>query len=996
MVTRVSGQLMDNRGGRLLICCVLSAILLIGDVHSGCPKTKPTGCNTTLEKQATCRFSACHSSRDSKCVNNKCTCEEGKKCQWGNEKCCAYGTVGSSCAKCAAGKYANGAADCKSCPAGQSTGGDTGCTACIACAAGNYANAGASKCTTCGTGKYSGSGSGSCSSCDAGRYQPSTGKNASSDCIACGAGKYSSTSAATCNTCAAGSYSETRASRCTFCAPGSVTNTLANASATQCTACEVGQYSNASTVACRMCDPGQYQGSTASTACIVCAPGSITDPTSCASNCSEQSGCIESSTYLPCIGEDRDRLQCKPGRNLPGYAVDHSGSVQRCPHAKTLGANQHITECVDDCKPQPGCFDIEINEPCVDIGNVVPSDRILLFQGEGSAALYQNQWEGWFTDRRVTFGSGTRSDYYTVPVRQLTLSDSAGNFVQYTLSISFAGRTLHSIVTGCMGGARKNNESSAWTHGHCNDVGMLTNSSGVASAAALRIGVGNGCRKDDVADRSSGSGSWGQNSAPSKVSEIESNTNWVLFSVSSSGGDHTGDHPCVWGFGGAGMTNNGHNSEVYIYATSSSVDMLPCKAGANKAGYAVNSSSGIVSRCAHGKTLDANQSQSSCSRSCVTQAGCGDSDSDALCVGAELDKLPCKAGANKAGYAVNSSSGIVSRCTHGKTSKSSSSATEANFSSSGSWTLDENPLASVCFLTCSEQAGCVESITNAMCVGAELDKLPCKAAQHGYSVNLLGLCTEDLNCSAGHFWPNSTRMCKQCASGSVTNTMARPGATSCTKCAVGQFSPKSTDVCRGCNKTGWVTNTLGHPGASTCTGVRPGYFSHNVTHEEACPPGWETNTHRRSGATGCTKCLAGRFSPVGMEPCLPCQPGRYTGDNGGATECTTTEHRRKYGILEESVSIEPNRHAVRAKRRNPMLGRNSRGGASPIMIGKPVLKGNGFGPNGDHVATAGAQQLMAAHAEDSLGGNANEPPTWSVKASARMKKLSTSIAYEDL
>ena len=66
------------------------------------------------------------------------------------------------------------------------------------------------------------------------------------------------------------------------------------------------------------------------------------------------------------------------------------------------------------------------------------------------------------------------------------------------------------------------------------------------------------------------------------------------------------------------------------------------------------------------------------------------------------------------------------------------------------------------------------------------------------------------------------------------------------------------------------------------------------------------------------------------------------------------------------------------------------------MVGKPVFKGNGFGPDGDHTATAGAQQLMATYLENSLGGIDNAPPLWSAKASAAMKKLSTPIAYEDL
>ena len=164
-----------------------------------------------------------------------------------------------------------------------------------------------------------------------------------------------------------------------------------------------------------------------------------------------------------------------------------------------------------------------------------------LFECSGSSSAYQNDADGWYTDRRTSSGCGPRASYYDMPIHALRLADDSGSFVEYTLTSSYAGRSLHSIVTGCMGRDRSNDDgSSAWDNGHCTNVGTLTSSSGVSGAQSLRIGVGDG----------------GADSH-----------DWALFMPSSGngGGDYQGGS--IWAFGGEDATNNGHSGTVTIFGT---------------------------------------------------------------------------------------------------------------------------------------------------------------------------------------------------------------------------------------------------------------------------------------------------------------------------------------------------------------------------------------------------------------------------------------------
>ena len=173
-----------------------------------------------------------------------------------------------------------------------------------------------------------------------------------------------------------------------------------------------------------------------------------------------------------------------------------------------------------------------------------------LFEATGSTSTYKNQWTYWFTSgSTVSSGYGKRSAYDSTAISELMFEDAAGKYARYSLTSSYTGRTLLSIVQGCLGTSPPSNTgSSTWTNGHCT-VGTLTGSSGLSGVTSLRIGVGDGSA--DSAD-------------------------WALFMPLSGngGGDYMGRS--TWAFGGESRTNNGYTGVVTISA-SMSFDYQPTR-----------------------------------------------------------------------------------------------------------------------------------------------------------------------------------------------------------------------------------------------------------------------------------------------------------------------------------------------------------------------------------------------------------------------------------
>ena len=135
--------------------------------------------------------------------------------------------------------------------------------------------------------------------------------------------------------------------------------------------------------------------------------------------------------------------------------------------------------------------------------------------------------------------------YDNMPLSNLRLSDDSGRFVEYKLRSGYAGRTLLSIVQGCMGSSRRNTGSSGWRSGLCSNVGTRTSysgsfGSGFSLSRVLRIGVGDG-----------------QNNAE----------DWALLMPLNGNADGGFKGKDVWAFGGEDETNNGYSYNVTISAT---------------------------------------------------------------------------------------------------------------------------------------------------------------------------------------------------------------------------------------------------------------------------------------------------------------------------------------------------------------------------------------------------------------------------------------------
>ena len=171
---------------------------------------------------------------------------------------------------------------------------------------------------------------------------------------------------------------------------------------------------------------------------------------------------------------------------------------------------------------------------------------VVLFQAPGYYSSFQNTWPGWYgAGSTVSSGFGKRAAYDYSPISSLKLSDSSGRFVEYKLNDGYAGRTLLSIVQGCMGSRRHNTGSSTWTAGLCSNVGTRTSSSGsfgsFSLSDVLRIGVGDG-----------------------HVNGYD----WALLMPLSGNADGDYNGRNAWAFGGEDETNNGYFGTVTILACS--------------------------------------------------------------------------------------------------------------------------------------------------------------------------------------------------------------------------------------------------------------------------------------------------------------------------------------------------------------------------------------------------------------------------------------------
>ena len=261
-------------------------------------------------------------------------CPSGSFSLVGNRTCtpCAPGfeqpaTTASTCSGCAPGYVAP----------------DPGTPVCLRCAPGAFETGTRLACGTCPEGAYSTGNATACLACPANTYSPS----GSPDCPPCpplsvsaGAGPLLSC------VCQQGLLRLLApAFVCQACPDG----TFSLQNATVCAECASGLYSTAISSSCTFCASGTYQPSPRQSACILCAPGSLSEQAAPACYpCPAPLYCMGGGHYAPCpLGTYssalslQDLTDCLP---CPANAFcQTSGDLEQCP-AHTSSAQGSVTK----------------------------------------------------------------------------------------------------------------------------------------------------------------------------------------------------------------------------------------------------------------------------------------------------------------------------------------------------------------------------------------------------------------------------------------------------------------------------------------------------------------------------------------------------------------------------------------------------------------------------------------------------------------------------
>ncbi|KAJ3025612.1 UNVERIFIED_CONTAM: hypothetical protein HDU68_006954 [Siphonaria sp. JEL0065] len=197
-----------------------------------------------------------------------------------------FSVTSGICSQCAAGYFAEqGASQCTTCRDGyfSSNPGASECTKCGAgthgvsdhqscpnCDDGYYSSEGASVCTKCGAGTHGVSDHQSCPNCADGYYS-SEGASSWTDhqsCPNCADGYYSSEGASVCTKCGAGTHGVSDHQSCPNCADGY----YSSEGASVCTKCGAGTHGVSDHQSCPECDDGYYSSEGASV-CTKCGAG---------------------------------------------------------------------------------------------------------------------------------------------------------------------------------------------------------------------------------------------------------------------------------------------------------------------------------------------------------------------------------------------------------------------------------------------------------------------------------------------------------------------------------------------------------------------------------------------------------------------------------------------------------------------------------------------------------------------------------------------------
>ena len=290
----------------------------------------------------------------------------------------------TACDGCPAGKHLIGGSDpqtCGACKAGTYTGSD-GAHECAPCQSGRYApHVNATSCLFCGPGRYTPEEySTSCEgTCDAGTFSSRFGSTSSEDCQKCPVGTFQFQKGMSfCSVCPAGSFSGTVGSRtcrpcdyntysnvsgastCTACPPGQITQTKGGIDCVDPVPCSAGQWSTDGFAPCRPCPIGtrsaknSRSNGTISTACVPCAPGTVSSSVGsalCTACGDSEISSADGTRCTACSGnsipEVSNRTRCV------ACTTGKSAVRGTCAQLRECSAGQWSTDGFAPCRPCP-------------------------------------------------------------------------------------------------------------------------------------------------------------------------------------------------------------------------------------------------------------------------------------------------------------------------------------------------------------------------------------------------------------------------------------------------------------------------------------------------------------------------------------------------------------------------------------------------------------------------------------------------------------------
>ena len=239
-----------------------------------------------------------------------------------------------------------------------------------------------------------------------------------------------------------------------------------------------------------------------------------------------------------------------------------------------------------------------------------------------------------------------------------------------------------------------------------------------------------------------------------------------------------------------------------------------------------------------------------------------------------------------------------------------------NFVDASTRTKDDSPSAIECaqsqnfkgsqyILSGGEPYGCYRDSSNDVYFNGNYELSVACSSGSSYT------CLKVLDgCLPGQYYDSVSGSCATCPAGSVTNTLASPGATSCTPCASGYYDDDldSTTVCKAWTITPDDCDTKPNQDGQLGQAYTQGTTTSDATCT-SCPTGYVApkSTHKELDTT-CNLCSAGYGGETqdGTQVCAVCTDNKYQVHKSSLdTPCAVKECPKGHGTTNSSNTTHP-------------------------------------------------------------------------------------------